>query len=106
MQGLNVLQPRFQRWLGQLGGAADCMLMEHPLLQLAHPSAPGSSTSCLSGFANGSWRDMDDLLGLSVPFEGSQEAVTIWLDGLLPQVRARCGCSASFLLFRCLQLHN
>ncbi|KAK9839902.1 hypothetical protein WJX74_000152 [Apatococcus lobatus] len=87
-EGLNVLQPRFLQWLGRLGGAADCMLMQHPLLrarsELAAPDAP-----TLSGFSDGAWRGMQDLLGLSVYFEGSSEAVTVWLDCLLPQVADR-----------------
>ncbi|KAK9861516.1 hypothetical protein WJX84_003424, partial [Apatococcus fuscideae] len=63
-------------------------LKEHPLLrarsELAAPDAP-----TLSGFSDGAWRGMQDLLGLSVYFEGSSEAVTVWLDCLLPQVADR-----------------
>ena len=82
MQGLDVLQPRFLRWLGKLGGAADCMLMQHPLLQ----SAAQSKAVALSGFTDGAWRGMEDILGLSLSFEGSSEAVIVWLDRLMPLV--------------------
>ena len=86
VQGLNVLQPRFLRWLGQLGGDADCMLMQHPLLQPQSQLAANSKASGPAGFSNGTWRGMEDLLGLQVHFEGSSQALTVWLDCLLPQV--------------------
>lgn len=87
MQGLNVLQPRFLRWLGQLGGAVDFMLMQHPLLQAQGQLAANSKASGPSGFSDGPWRGMKDLLGLQVHYEGSSQAVTVWLDCLLPHVR-------------------
>lgn len=90
VQGLNVLQPRFLSWLGQLGGVADCMLMQHPLLQ-AHGHLPANSmASAPSGFSNGTWRGMEDLLGLRVHFDSSSQAETVWLDCLIPQVSMNC----------------
>ena len=95
MQGLGNLQPRFLRWLGKLGGAADCMLMQHPLLQSVGQSAAQSKAMALSGFTDGAWRGMEDILGLSFSFEGSSEAVTIWLDRLMPLVSlSRLPCAS------------
>ena len=84
MQGLSALQPRFFKWLGQLGGAADILLMGHPLLQAADPAIKKGDH--IAGFDNGTWRGMEDLIGFQVHIEGSGAAMTIWLDGVLPQV--------------------
>ncbi len=88
VQGLGALQPRFLRWLGQLGGAADCLLMTHPLLQAGNTAATRRTGAPGSGFENGTWRGMEDKVGLQAHVGGSDTDVTIWLDGLLPQVSA------------------
>lgn len=79
LQGLQVLQPRIQAWLGRAAGAADALVMR-PLSsggQADDISQPKQQTMLR-------W-DPDNKLGLAVPFP-EEQTLTVWLDKTLPQV--------------------
>lgn len=79
LQGLKVLQPRIQAWLGRAAGAADA-LVTRPVsfgLQTADAAQPEQQTMAR-------W-DADNKLGLAVPFP-EEQTLTVWLDKTLPQV--------------------
>ena len=81
IQGLKVLQPRIQAWLGRAAGSADALVMR-PLT--SGGQAPDAEMPDPSTMAR--W-DPDNKLSLAVPFPEDQ-ILTVWLDKTLPQVIA------------------
>ena len=79
IQGLKVLQPRIQAWLGRAAGSADA-LVTRPLTsggQVLDAAMPDRTTMAR-------W-DPDNKLSLAVPFP-EEQTLTVWLDKTLPQV--------------------